>query len=38
VTEKLPFLIEQPMSPRKKQKPCDIGLFDLESWTQLELF
>jgi len=36
--DKVQWLIEQPMQPRKRQKPCDIGLFDTESRKQLELF
>jgi hypothetical protein len=35
---KLDWLLAKPMPPRKRQKPCDIGLFDAESCRQLELF
>lgn len=27
-----------PMAPRKPQRPCDLGLFDLAARDQLELF
>jgi hypothetical protein len=33
--DKLDWLIAKPMQPRKQQKPCDIGLFDLERRQQL---
>jgi hypothetical protein len=36
--DKVQWLIEQPMQPRKRQKPCNIGLFDTESREQFELF
>ncbi len=36
--DKLNCLVAQPMQPRKQQKPCDIGLFDIESRNQLEMF
>jgi hypothetical protein len=36
--DKVRWLAEQPMQPRKRQKSCDIGLFDTESRKQLELF
>jgi hypothetical protein len=36
--DKVQWLAEQPMQPTKRQKPCDIGLFDTESPKQLELF
>jgi hypothetical protein len=36
--EKVQWLADQPMQPRKPQKPCDIGLFDTESRKQLDLF
>jgi len=36
--DKVRWLAEQPMQPRKQQKPCDIDLFDTESRKQLELF
>jgi hypothetical protein len=35
---KLDWLLAQPMQPRKRQKRCDVGLFDTESRRQLELF
>lgn len=35
---KLEWLVAQPMQPRRRQKPCDVGLFDTESRKQLELF
>ena len=28
--DKLEWLVAQPMQPRKRQKPCDVGLFDTE--------
>jgi hypothetical protein len=34
---RLTWLVEQPMRPRKRQKPCDVGLFDSQSRNQLEL-
>jgi hypothetical protein len=34
----LVWLAAQPLQPRKRQKPCDIGLFDTESRWQLALF
>jgi hypothetical protein len=36
--DKLDWLIDQPMQPRKQQKSYDIGLFDTERRNQLELF
>jgi hypothetical protein len=36
--ERLAWLAAQPLQPRRRQKPCDIGLFDTESRKQLELF
>jgi hypothetical protein len=36
--DKLDYLAARPMQPRKRQKPCDIGLFDTESRRQLGLF
>ena len=36
--DKVQWLVEQPMQSRKRQKPCDIGLFDTESRKQFELF
>jgi hypothetical protein len=36
--DKVQWLAQQPMQPRKRQKPCDIGLFDTASRKQLELF
>jgi hypothetical protein len=36
--DKVQYLAEQPMQPRKRQKPCDVGLFDTESRKQLNLF
>jgi hypothetical protein len=36
--DKLDCLSAQPMQPRKRQKPCDVGLFDTESRKQMELF
>lgn len=31
------WLVEQPMQPRRRQKLCDLGLFDTESHKQLKL-
>ena len=36
--DRLQLLAEAPMQPRRKQKPCDIGLFDEAACNQLELF
>lgn len=36
--DRLDWLSAQPMQPRKRQKPCDVGLFDTESRKQMELF
>ena len=36
--DRLTWLVEQPMRPRKRQKPCDVGLFDSQSRNQLKLF
>lgn len=36
--DKLNYLTQQPMQPRKRQRPCDIGLFDTESRKQMDLF
>jgi hypothetical protein len=36
--DRLDLLSAQPMQPRKRQKPCDVGLFDTESRKQMELF
>lgn len=36
--ERLAYLQSLPWTPKKPQKPCDIGLFDEESRRQLELF
>ncbi len=36
--DKLGWRLDQPMQPKRAQKPCDIGLFDTESRRQLELF
>jgi len=27
-----------PLEPKRQQKPCDLGLFDLHARTQLDLF
>jgi hypothetical protein len=35
---KAQWLADQPMMPRRRQKPCDVGLFDSESRKQLDLF
>jgi hypothetical protein len=35
---KLEWLLAQPLQPRKRQKTCDIGLFDTESRKQMDLF
>jgi hypothetical protein len=36
--DRLDWLLGQPMQPRKRQKPCDVGLFDTESRRQMDLF
>lgn len=36
--DKVQWLMEQPMQPRRRQKPCNVGLFDTESRKQMELF
>jgi hypothetical protein len=36
--DRLEYLAQQPMQPKKRQKPCDIGSFDTESRRQLEFF
>lgn len=36
--ERLDYRANQPMRPRKPQKPCDIGLFDEAVRNQLSLF
>ena len=36
--DRLTWLVEQPMRPRKRQKPCDVGLFDSDTRNQFELF
>jgi hypothetical protein len=36
--DKLDWLAARPMQPKKRQKPCDVGLFDTESRKQMELF
>jgi hypothetical protein len=36
--DRLAWLAAQLLQPKKRQKPCDNGLFDTESRKQLELF
>jgi hypothetical protein len=36
--DKLDWLAAQPLVPRKRQKSCDIDLFDTEGRRQMELF
>jgi hypothetical protein len=36
--DKVDWFLTQPMQPRKRQKPCDVDLFDTESRKQMELF
>jgi hypothetical protein len=36
--DKVQWLMEQPMQPKRRQKPCDVGLFDTQGRNQLELF
>jgi hypothetical protein len=36
--ERLQFLINQPLMPKKLQKPINIGLFDETARNQLNLF
>ena len=36
--DRLRWRTEAPLGPRKPQRPCDHGLFDLSARNQLELF
>ena len=36
--DRLEWLMQQPMRPRKIQKPLNIGLFDEDARNQMELF
>ena len=36
--QRLEALFHVPMMPRRRQKPCNIGLFDEDSRRQIELF
>lgn len=36
--DRLQWRAEAPLGPRKAQRPCDHGLFDLVARNQLELF
>lgn len=36
--DRLAWRAAQPLAPRKPQRPCDLGLFDLAARDQLDLF
>jgi hypothetical protein len=36
--QRLEWTMEQPLGPRRPQKPCSDGLFDHTSRNQLEMF
>ena len=36
--DRLAFRAAAPLEPRKPQRPCDLGLFDLHARNQLDLF
>jgi hypothetical protein len=36
--QRLEWTMQQPLGPRRLQKPCNDGLFDLNSRNQLEMF
>lgn len=36
--DRLALRAAQPLAPSKPQRPCDLGLFDLNARNQLELF
>jgi len=38
VRDRLQRLMEMPLLPRARQRPCDIGLFDEAARAQLDLF
>jgi hypothetical protein len=36
--QRLEWTMQQPLGPRRPQKPCNDGLFDFSSRNQLEMF
>ena len=36
--DRLRFRADAPLEPKKPQRPCDLGLFDLNARKQLEMF
>ena len=36
--DRLQALIDAPLAPKRKQKPCNLGLFDKDARSQLDLF
>jgi hypothetical protein len=38
LAERLAWRAAQPLAPVKAQRPCDLGLFDVNGRAQLELF
>ena len=36
--DRLEWRAAQPLEPTKPQRPCDLGLFDMNARTQLDLF
>ena len=36
--QRLEWTLVQPLGARRPQKPCDLGLFDLNARNQLEMF
>ena len=36
--DRLEWRAAQPLEPKKPQRPCDLGLFDINARNQLDLF